>query len=141
MRKKLSVAAMVLLLAFSLTACFTVEKEIEVPGDTSSQSTNVSSEQGTSEDNSSSSESSDVSSEDFVSDADNNDQDSTNSGHSGNMENNTSTGYIKEDVTFNGTVSKLEANYTTFYVDNINGDDSNDGKTPETAWETVEKVN
>lgn len=141
MRKKLSVAAMVLLLAFSLTACFTVEKEIEVPGDTSSQSTNVSSEQGTSEDNSSSSESSDVSSEDFVSDADNNDQDSTNSGHSGNMENNTSTGYIKEDVTFNGTVSKLEANYTTFYVDNINGDDSNDGKTLETAWETVEKVN
>jgi len=28
-----------------------------------------------------------------------------------------------------------------YYIDNINGDDSNDGKTPETAWKNLTKVN
>ncbi len=36
--------------------------------------------------------------------------------------------------------SDYDASLPTFYVSN-NGDDSNDGKTPETAWKTLDKIN
>lgn len=39
------------------------------------------------------------------------------------------------------TPTELEFTGTTYYVSSSMGDDNNDGKTPETAWKSLEKVN
>lgn len=45
---------------------------------------------------------------------------------------------MKHDITYSDSVYDPEK--PTFYVSN-SGDDSNDGKSPETAWKTLDKVN
>lgn len=46
---------------------------------------------------------------------------------------------LKDMIVYN-TTDITECEGTTYYVSN-DGDDNNDGKTPETAWATLEKVN
>lgn len=46
----------------------------------------------------------------------------------------------KQTAVFNGAREE-ESGYSLYYVDSENGDDENDGRSPDTAWETLEKVN
>lgn len=45
---------------------------------------------------------------------------------------------IKSDITY--SESSYDPSRVTFYVSN-SGDDANDGKTPETAWKSIDKIN
>lgn len=137
------VGVLSLALSLSLTACFTVEEKIPVTssGLTSSNVVGSSSESQSQSDISSDA-SSDVLSSDTASEK--SESTSTTSSSTNAPSGNTSSSAAqtgKEEVQFNGDVQKMEASYQHYYVDNINGDDDNDGKTPETAWKSIKKVN
>lgn len=46
-----------------------------------------------------------------------------------------------KDVTVSAVFEEKRTEAATFYVDSENGDDSADGRTPETAWKTLAKLN
>lgn len=43
---------------------------------------------------------------------------------------------------YGNSSSEIQINFkSTYYVDNVNGDDSNDGRSPKNAWMSIDKVN
>ena len=143
MKKTFPIVAGVLslTLAFSLTSCFTVEEKIPVDFEPTSSYTANSSPENQSQ----SQVPSDIVS-DIVSDtaSDNNTNAITSDSNTNTVSDNASsktTSTIKVEVEFNGDVEKMEASYKLYYVDSINGNDDNDGRTPDTAWKSMKKVN
>lgn len=126
--------AVCLMLSVSLTACFTIEEEVAVDNPSSQSSPSNPSSQA----QPSSQPEENASSESAASSG----QGTASSGSASKPSDNANVPARgdKDGQEFNGEWVE-EASYMTFYVDNQNGNDSNDGTAPSRAWKTVRKVN
>lgn len=130
--KKTTAILLCIVLLLGLCSCVKVTTTyIKKPADTSSvtssssevqTSSESSSEQQTSSSESSSQTSSEVTEEDIQ------------------QADDTVNAVLKEAATFTG-VYPDEKNYRIYYIDSENGNDDNDGRTPEKAWKSLSHVN